>query len=1372
MFFNAEYVFRRSYLKTLVLCFIVYFLNLSITQAQISNPHFVRINTSSGLPSNDIHSLLQDDQGFIWLTTKNGLSRYDGSKISTLVYQPKQKKNPIVDFTAMMQDQSGLFWLGSYGGLLVNYSNNTRAFSSVSNINLIPENNPITLLYEDKEGFIWIGNNSDKLWRLNKISGHTVIIEIPKEGNLENTKVQINDVCEDNRGNLWIATNKGFHKYEKQSGTYTSYYRDAKRASTLVDNQVNCLISDQDNFLWIGTNSGLDRFDEEELDFVHFNTKADGENLLSGDIIMDLFVDSQQQLWIGTTKGLNLQRKDGKGFQFFQYKEYQDNSIPSNYITNIAEDDAGHLWVTTRNGGAALLDLNPKTINNSRLVEQINELITTEITSIYYDNKSNSLWVGTESEGIYHFFLHQGAYPYAYYNSESNQLESNSIKDLFVDSNGYLWLIYQDNTFAIKQERRNKLISVLPEKAYSFLKNQKKLEYAFNDDDNNLWLGLEHSSIAMSLKDGKKVKKFKYEDIFPEVEEPLEITSITQDYRKNIWFGSSAFGIAVINLNSNSQNRFVSDPIGTNDLSSNRIQCLYEDYKGVMWIGTADGGLNKFNRITFDFERINETDGLVSNNIQSLFEDATDNLWIGTSAGLNSLNQSTNTIALFDKMDGLRSNAFVENAATIGKNGDLYFVTQRGFNAFNSSLTDESSCNFNIVFSDFIINSVSIFKQEEEDQFQQFINIESILLKPAQTNIGIEFSALEFLNPNNVNYYYQLEGVDQDWVDSKNNNFISYINLAPGKYTFRVKATDKAGNYTPNSAVLQFEIATPLVKRMWFILLVIFVLSIGVISIIRMRINRIRAQNLLLEEQVSLKTKEIVDSNLQLQKEVDERIKAEADAESASRSKSQFLANMSHEIRTPMNAIIGFTDLLSSLVKEEKQRYYLNSIRSSGKSLLVLINDILDLSKIEAGHFHIDYRPINLAHLFEEIRQVFALKCDEKDLEFVLDLDEKLPPSLIMSEIRIRQILVNLIGNALKFTEKGSVGLKATVIADAIKENKINLLLEVSDTGIGIEPDQQKRIFQAFHQTEGQDMRKYGGTGLGLSISKRLIELMEGRLDVESEFGKGSTFKIYLNNVEISDEDVVHSDQPIFTSADQLNFKPAQLMVVDDSPTNRSLIVELFSDSNITVIEAGNGQVAVEKAINLLPDLILMDIRMPVLDGFEAVKLIRADKLSKNIPVIALTASISDEKEGKYANAGFNAVLLKPLDIEVLLQQISLYLPYEKTEGDLPVEEVPENLDTMLESQDLDPVKLQMAIADLQILIPTQEKLKKQKFINEILLFAKQIGAIGTKYSIPYVSKYADDLVFYSENFDTEKMEKSLNNFPKLINELENHLNK
>ncbi|MBN2236805.1 MAG: response regulator [Bacteroidales bacterium] len=1334
--------------------------------AQISNPHFVRLNTSSGLPSDNIQGIDQDEKGFIWLSTKNGLARFDGTKVINYQYNQPQNSNPVVDFTSMLIDDEDLFWYGSYNGLLLNYNRFENAFSEPKHSPFDPKQNPITILFQDSEKYIWVGNQTNKLWRIDKQNSLTDKIELPNEG--DEYEQIISSITEDTEKNLWIGTNNGLYKYDKKNKLFSTFKKIPYQNKSLINNQINCLYFDKEQGLWIGTEAGLDRLEVDKMVFTHYNAKSASEHRLSASKITAIFIDSNNQLWVGTNKGLNLFRKDGKGFQLFNYNEYLDNSLPSNYITDLFEDSTGHLWVATQSGGAAVLDLHPKTMNNQSFVDQINDLVGTEITTLFYDKKTASLWIGTESEGVYHFLLQQGAYPYAYYNSESNQLKNNSINKIYVDANANIWIIYSDNSIELKREKGNKLLSISLKKKIHGLVIEDNAQILFEDETDKIWLVLDKRVVVLSVSEGKIVDQLELEELFNSNFDFVKITAIVQDYRKNIWFASESHGVVVYNPLNKKFEHFVSDPTIVGSLSSNRIQCLFEDSKGVMWLGTADGGLNKYNRINNQFETITKTNGLVSNNILSILEDSEDHLWVGTSAGLNRINQSTNSIALFDKQDGLKGNGFVENATALGKDSNIYFATQRGFNAFNPLKQSLLEGNFELVLTDLIVNSLSVFQQSDSCLQRQFLRNQTVQLKPSQRNIGIEFSALEFLNPSNVSYYYKLEGVDQDWVESKRNNYVSYINLSSGNYKFYLKASDKTGNLTNEILALEFIIATPFYKRLWFVLLVIFFSVALIFGFIQIRIRRITYLNQQLESQVSLKTKELVDANFMLQKEIEERKKAETDAEHASQSKSQFLANMSHEIRTPMNAIIGFTDLLTSLIKDEKQRHYLNSIQSSGKSLLILINDILDLSKIEAGHFQIDYKPINLIHLFEEIKQVFALKCDEKDLLFEMKVDKELPKSLIMSEIRIRQVLVNLIGNALKFTEKGQIGLSAHVIADAIDENKINLLIQVSDTGIGIEPDQQKRIFQAFHQTEGQDVRKYGGTGLGLSISRRLVELMGGKIDIESEPGKGSIFKIYLNDVEISDEEVTYANRPELPSIQQLHFKNSKLLVVDDSALNRSLIVELFRDSKVQVIEAGNGQEAIDIIREQMPDLVLMDIRMPVLNGFDAVKIIRSEVGIKNIPVFALTASISEEYQGRYAKAGFNHVLLKPLEMGILIQELTKYLPFEKVDPQKEIQpEIPIEID---EGSELTESNLKMAIIDLQEIIPKYELIKQQKFINEILLFAKQVGKIGEEYNSSILHKYASDLIKHTENFDTEKMEKVLNQFPQLVMKLETFL--
>jgi CheY-like chemotaxis protein/nitrogen-specific signal transduction histidine kinase len=524
----------------------------------------------------------------------------------------------------------------------------------------------------------------------------------------------------------------------------------------------------------------------------------------------------------------------------------------------------------------------------------------------------------------------------------------------------------------------------------------------------------------------------------------------------------------------------------------------------------------------------------------------------------------------------------------------------------------------------------------------------------------------------------------------------------------------------------------------------------------------------MLSDMVYNKTKEIEESNLKLQVEVEERKKAEEAAEKANKTKSEFLANMSHEIRTPMNSIIGFADLLSSLVKNEKQQYYLESIQSSGRSLLILINDILDLSKIEAGKFEIEYQAVNLRNLVKDIQQVFTLKCDEKDLLLHVELDEQIPEALILSDARLRQILVNLVGNAIKFTDRGSVSIIVKQIAAPINNSKINLQIEISDTGIGIPEEQQSKIFSAFMQREGQDINKYGGTGLGLTISKQLVELMGGKIKLRSRVGLGTTFTIYLNDIKIA-ETIEVEEKSNIESFSNIDLTGVSILVVDDSKANRSLILEFLQPSNATVYEAGNGQEAYEKAKELLPDIVFLDIRMPVMNGIETAKALKEYFSTSKIPLVAFTASISFSATHKYKDAGFDDVLLKPVQISDLYNVLFQFVKLEKVQVAAVIHSSLENSENGY--QNIKIADLHEALKELKQVKPLWLKAKTNKFVNQIMEFAQQVHRIGTQYSVQPIISYSENLTIYAESFDTEKMEKALESYANLLEELNNYLN-
>ncbi len=398
--------------------------------------------------------------------------------------------------------------------------------------------------------------------------------------------------------------------------------------------------------------------------------------------------------------------------------------------------------------------------------------------------------------------------------------------------------------------------------------------------------------------------------------------------------------------------------------------------------------------------------------------------------------------------------------------------------------------------------------------------------------------------------------------------------------------------------------------------------------------------------------------NRKLTLEVKRRKVAEEKAEKANKAKSIFLANMSHEIRTPMNAIIGFTDVLSDLITDKNYQYYINAIKASANSLLSLINDILDISKVEAGKMELEYTSMSIESLFEEMKTIFQTKLDEKGVAFVISIDTNMPKVLLVDKVRLRQILLNLVSNASKFTELGSIEISAG--CKNIENKKLcDIVISVKDTGVGIKDDQLDKIFGAFNQARGQKSSKYGGTGLGLAISKRLANLMNGNITVESKFGEGTTFTLELFGVKITDDKVIEKSKKELIKIGSIEFKGSTILIVDDMPVNRKLLNLFLENENLRLIEAEDGVKALEAVKQHKPDLILMDMQMPEMNGYECSDILKNSSSTKDIPIIAITASVM--KEDKEMAFDFcDDVLAKPVNRKELYAKLANFLPHTK----------------------------------------------------------------------------------------------------------------
>jgi signal transduction histidine kinase/CheY-like chemotaxis protein len=522
-----------------------------------------------------------------------------------------------------------------------------------------------------------------------------------------------------------------------------------------------------------------------------------------------------------------------------------------------------------------------------------------------------------------------------------------------------------------------------------------------------------------------------------------------------------------------------------------------------------------------------------------------------------------------------------------------------------------------------------------------------------------------------------------------------------------------------------------------------------------------RAAELIVANKELKKNEErILAFNAELEQRISERT---VQVESANRAKSEFLANMSHEIRTPMNAIIGFSDLLATIVKDEKPRSQVESIQRSARSLMVIINDILDLSKIEAGKFNIQNLPVNLFQLIKDIEVIFSQKMQDKGISFLIEMSSEIPHSLLLDETRLRQILFNLLGNAVKFTEKGYVKLNLDKKESAAQSGMIDLIISVEDTGIGIPKEQQELIFTPFYQQTGQSTKKYGGTGLGLTITSRLVEMMGGEMKVSSEVGKGSLFKIILANIEIGLEEVLDKDILAFDPR-LISFKEATVLIVDDNPDNRKLILDLLDYSSLTLLEAENGKEAVEIAKIQLPDLILMDLVMPEMNGIEATQELQKYESTKSIPVLLISASAKTLTLEPGQKLIFADILSKPLSLAGLVNSLKKFLKFDIIH--------PEKEDTIKLEPNIEMTVDQLTQLPKLILLlesdymPQFREVMQNQLINQMEAFGKSLLTFSEKHQLLTLIQFARQICMYADNFDIVKLTSTLNHFPELVDKL------
>ena len=1062
---------KRNIKKVIIFLFMLLCIFYNTVYASDSyNINFKSITIDDGLSQSLAEYIYQDSLGYIWIGTNDGLNRYNGNEFK--IYKNiKNNDNSISNnnISSLVEDNDKNLWIGTEGGLnKMNLLTGDITRYLVSDEDKTYSNTVVDELLIDSKGRLWVCTiNGLNLYD----KENDKFIKVASKY-LENKGLQAID--EDHEGNIWVSTREGLYRYNPNNDTINEFLSDENNSNSISENNIFSVYYSEKK-LWIGTKTGgLNVMDLDDYSMKVYTHDPNNPNSIPSNFIRDILRDKDGIMWLATDQGLARFNEDSE--TFYTYKNNTDkNSICDDNTINLYQDRSGVIWVGTFNGISKFsINKDFKVYRNDPT--NPNSLSNSSVCGIYEDDEG-VVWVGTFNSGI-NKINKEDDIVIRYYNdvNSDNSLSSNRIKDITGIENE-IWIATDNGLNKYDKSTDKFTVYKKADDENSIVNNEIRVVYI--DKEGVLWIGTRGGICTFD----RKSKFTSYNDILEQngIYEKT-VSSIYQDSEGIMWFGlGNEGGLVKYNKETGEVKNYLANDKDINSLSFNNIRSIAEDSKGNIWIGTQDG-LNKFNKETEEFTVYTYSEGLSNDFIYGVIVDNNDNIWVSTNYGVSMYDQDDDKFIRYYESDGLATNEYNGFSYHKNKEGNIYFGGVNGLTEFNP-LDIKLKMHTNNIIIDSIKTSGGI-ELDKKDK---------IVLDYDSRELYIKFFIPEYKNINQMQYAYKLEGMDSDWIFAGNENYARYASLSPGNYKMLIVGRNYNGVWSDIS-----EINIKVKNSIWKTPLAYFIYMVIISVIIYVYYNEVK----ILDSLVNQRTQELNNKLSENKKLYQRLIKLE-------KHKNNYFVNLSHELRTPLNVILSIEQLITSLNKsgiqipKEKMETYMNTLKGNSNRLLNLINNIIDTSKIDSGFYKLNKEEVNIVTLVEDTALSMINLAEVNGLKIIIDPEiEEL--FIECDKLDIERCIINLIGNAIKFTSEG--GTITVSISELYKKVRIS----VKDTGVGIDEKYHNTIFDRFSQVYSESSEEFGGSGLGLTLTRNLINLHGGEISVVSEKGKGSEFIIIL----------------------------------------------------------------------------------------------------------------------------------------------------------------------------------------------------------------------------------------------------------------------